>query len=367
MPSRISIVSLSAGGSTLMAWNRRSSDRSFSMYLRYSAGVVAPMQRISPRESAGLRMLAASSEPSADPAPTSVCSSSMNTMMFWFSTSSFMIALSRSSNCPRYLVPATISEMSSARIRLSARKCGTSPNTIFWASPSTIAVLPTPGSPISTALFLVRRHSTCCTRSTRSSRPTSGSSWFFIAASVRSRLNSASSGVSFTRVSVVFSLSNWTTSSRTVEAHPLFEENGGRHRALLAEDAEQQVLGANVVVEQPVRFLGGVLQYPLGLGTERDLHRSGDLLAEDRAALDLLANAFERQVGARENATREALAFTDQPEQQMLRLDRNAPELARLVAGEKEYSPWLVRYTARTSDCRKSKKSRDFEELDRPR
>ena len=46
MPSRIWIASLSLGGSTLTAWNRRSSERSFSMYLRYSAGVVAPMQRI---------------------------------------------------------------------------------------------------------------------------------------------------------------------------------------------------------------------------------------------------------------------------------------------------------------------------------
>jgi hypothetical protein len=45
----------------------RSSDRSFSMYFRYSAGVVAPMHRILPRDSAGLRMLAASSDPSADP------------------------------------------------------------------------------------------------------------------------------------------------------------------------------------------------------------------------------------------------------------------------------------------------------------
>jgi len=42
----MSIVSRSPGGSTLIAWKRRSSDRSFSMYLRYSAGVVAPMQRI---------------------------------------------------------------------------------------------------------------------------------------------------------------------------------------------------------------------------------------------------------------------------------------------------------------------------------
>ena len=54
------------------------------MYFRYSAGVVAPMQRTSPRDSAGFRMLAASSDPSAEPAPTSVCSSSMKTMMFGF-------------------------------------------------------------------------------------------------------------------------------------------------------------------------------------------------------------------------------------------------------------------------------------------
>src|SRR4029450_516846 len=54
MPSSISIVSRSPGGSTLIAWKRRSSDRSFSMYLRYSAGVGGPMQRISPRERAGV-------------------------------------------------------------------------------------------------------------------------------------------------------------------------------------------------------------------------------------------------------------------------------------------------------------------------
>ena len=61
----------------MTGWNRRSSAASFSMYLRYSSSVVAPMHWISPRASAGLRMLAASIAPSAAPAPTSVCSSSM--------------------------------------------------------------------------------------------------------------------------------------------------------------------------------------------------------------------------------------------------------------------------------------------------
>ena len=76
------MASGSLGGGTFTAWKRRSSERSFSMDLRNSAGVVAPMHWISPRESAGFRMLAASSEPSAEPAPTSVCSSSMKMMAF---------------------------------------------------------------------------------------------------------------------------------------------------------------------------------------------------------------------------------------------------------------------------------------------
>ena len=82
MPNRIWMASASVGGGTFTAWKRRSSERSFSMDLRYSPGVVAPMHWISPRESAGFRILAASSEPSADPAPTSVCSSSMKMMAF---------------------------------------------------------------------------------------------------------------------------------------------------------------------------------------------------------------------------------------------------------------------------------------------
>ena len=53
---------------------------------------------------------------------------------------------------------------------------GTSPSTIRWARPSTTAVLPTPGSPISTGLFLVRRDSTWTTRRISASRPMTGSS-----------------------------------------------------------------------------------------------------------------------------------------------------------------------------------------------
>ena len=60
--------------------------------------------------------------------------------------------------------------------RLLRRLSGTSPSTMRRASPSTIAVLPTPGSPMSTGLFFVRRDSTWMTRRISSSRPMTGSS-----------------------------------------------------------------------------------------------------------------------------------------------------------------------------------------------
>ena len=151
-------MSSTDGSPTMTGWKRRSSAASFSMCLRYSSSVVAPTARSSPRASIGLSRLAASTAPSAAPAPTIVCSSSMNRMT-WPSASaiSFRTAFSRSSNSPRYFEPAISAPMSSATTRRSRSDSGTSPATIRWARPSTIAVLPTPGSPIRTGLFLVRR------------------------------------------------------------------------------------------------------------------------------------------------------------------------------------------------------------------
>ena len=94
-------------------WKRRSRAASFSMCLRYSSRVVAPMQRSSPRASAGFSMLAASTAPSAAPAPTSVCSSSMKRMIWPSASISLRTAFSRSSNSPRYLVPAISAPRSS--------------------------------------------------------------------------------------------------------------------------------------------------------------------------------------------------------------------------------------------------------------
>src|SRR2546425_4333917 len=191
----ISIASGTDGALTMTGWKRRSRAPSFSMYLRYSSSVVAPIVWISPRESAGLSMFDASMAPSAAPAPISVCNSSRNRTTFSDWRISFITAFSRSSNWPRYFVPATSAPRSSWSNRLFTSTSGTSWLMIFWASPSTIAVLPTPGSPISTGLFFVRRARIWMTRSISCSRPMTGSSLPSRASCVRSRANSSRTGV----------------------------------------------------------------------------------------------------------------------------------------------------------------------------
>src|SRR4029450_5700628 len=73
-----------------------------------AAGRAAGGRRRGARARIGLRIFAASPAPSAAPAPTIVCSSSMKTMI---SPAAFAIssstAFSRSSNSPRYLEPAS--------------------------------------------------------------------------------------------------------------------------------------------------------------------------------------------------------------------------------------------------------------------
>ncbi len=104
------------------------------------------------------------------------------------SSISLRTALRRSSNSPLYFAPAIIAPRSSETTRLFFRPSGTSPMWMRRASPSTMAVLPTPGSPIRTGLFLVRRERTWITRRISSSRPMTGSILPRRARSVRSRV-----------------------------------------------------------------------------------------------------------------------------------------------------------------------------------
>ncbi len=180
-PRRIETVS-----STITGWNLLSSAASFSIYFLYSSRVVAPMQCSSPLARDGFKIFAASIAPSVAPAPTRVWISSINSIISPFdSFISFKMALSLSSNSPLYFVPAINPPISNTAITLFLRLSGISPLIILCASPSAIAVLPTPGSPINTGLFLVLLDNTCITRLISSSLPITGSSFPFLAASVK--------------------------------------------------------------------------------------------------------------------------------------------------------------------------------------
>ena len=183
----MAIVSSTVGSAQYTCWKRRSKAASFSMYFRYSSKVVAPIARSSPRARAGFNRFEASMEPSEAPAPTNVCNSSINKIICPsdFCTS-LMTAFNRSSNSPRNFAPATKAPKSRDNSLLSLRLSGTSPDTILLARPSTMAVFPTPGSPISTGLFFVRRDKTCITRRISSSRPITGSIFSCRAKAVKS-------------------------------------------------------------------------------------------------------------------------------------------------------------------------------------
>ena len=186
-PRKIAMVSATVGSFTKTVWNLLSSAGSFSIYLWYSFSVVAPIQWSSPLASIGFNKFPASIAPSVLPAPTMVWSSSINRIILpsLFLTS-FKTAFSLSSNSPLYFAPETKAPISSEKIVLFFRLVGTSPFTIRWARPSTIAVLPTPASPINTGLFLVFLESIIMVSRISPSRPITGSILFFFASSTRS-------------------------------------------------------------------------------------------------------------------------------------------------------------------------------------
>ena len=156
------------------------------MYCLYSSKVVAPIQWSSPLASKGLIRLPASIAPSVLPAPTIVWISSINKIILpsLFCTS-FKTAFNLSSNSPLYFAPAIKEPISNEKIILSFNPSGTSPLTILSANPSTIAVLPTPGSPINTGLFLVLLERILTALLISSSLPITGSNLCFLANSTK--------------------------------------------------------------------------------------------------------------------------------------------------------------------------------------
>ena len=182
---------------------------------------------------------------------------------------SSMTRFMRSSNSPRYLVPATRPARSSVMTRLSRKGSGTSPLITRCAKPSAMAVLPTPGSPISAGLFLVRRERIWITRSISVLRPITGSSLLSRASWVRSRPYASSVGVLLLPLLVLCDLCFRSEQRGSLHANlgwvdAQICEDAGSDAFAFANETQQQVLGADVVMVELARFFESEFDDALG-------------------------------------------------------------------------------------------------------
>jgi hypothetical protein len=164
-----------------------------------------------------------------------------------------------------------------------------------------------------------------------------------MAAWVRSRLNSASRLDSRWRAARSFLLGDagqLVANLRQLQAALLQNLRG---KALFfAQQAQQQVLGADVLVAQPLGFFRRIGQHPLALVGERQVHGGRDLFADGGMRLNLLANRLHRSVRAQE-AVGQRLVLAQQAQQQVLGLDIGRAELAGLIPREEDHAPCLLR------------------------
>ena len=121
-----------------------------------------------------------------------------------------------------------------------------------------------------------------------------------------------------------------------VEVGAELDEHLGGDALALADQAEQDVLGADVVVAELQRLAQRQLEDLLGARGERDVAGRGLLaLADD--LLDLRAHGLERDAEALEGLGGDALALVDQAEQDVLGADVVVVEHAGLFLGQDDH------------------------------
>ena len=111
------------------------------------------------------------------------------------------------------------------------------------------------------------------------------------------------------------------------------DEHLGGDALALADEAEQDVLGADVVVAELQRLAQRQLEHLLGARRERDVAaRRRPTLADD--LLDLVAHGLERDAERLERLGRDAFALVDQAEEDVLGADVVVVEEPRFFLGE---------------------------------
>src|SRR4029450_12471238 len=130
----------------------------------------------------------------------------------------------------------------------------------------------------------------------------------------------------------------------------LLQDLGGDALAL-ADQPEQDVLGADVVVTELERLPKRELEDLLGARGERDVPaRRGLALADD--LLNLLTHGLEGDVEAHEGLAGDAVSLAHQAEQDVLGPDVVVVEHPRLLLGEDDGATGSVREALEHLDCR---------------
>jgi hypothetical protein len=172
-----------------------------------------------------------------------------------------------------------------------------------------MAVLPTPASPSSTGLFLVRRERIWITRSISLSRPMTGSSLPSRASSVRSR-------------------------PKCVGAE--FAQHACGHALALADQCQQQVFRTDVIVVVEAGLVDRQLEYLLGPGREGHLADADRPHGRRHRVLDGLLDPVELEIQAPQHVGGHAFALADDAEQEMFGPDVVMLEPARFVPGQEQ-------------------------------
>ena len=126
----------------------------------------------------------------------------------------------------------------------------------------------------------------------------------------------------------------WRTRERSA---PSFDEHLRGDAFAFADEPEEDVLGADVVVTELQRLAQRQLEDLLGAGGERDVtRRRGAAVADD--LLDLRAHGFERDAERFERLRGDALALVDQAEEDVLGSDVVVVEQARFLLRQDDHS-----------------------------
>ena len=259
---------------------------------------------------------------------------------------------SRSSNWPRYMVPATRLPTSSISRRLLSSGSGTSPSMMRCASPSTIAVLPTPGSPIRAGLFLVRRLRIWITRSISAWRPIDrvelvflGRGGHVIAQLIHERRLGffllLFLGLRLVLQDVARSLRADTIQ---VDAQPAQHVDGNAFA--FTHQAKQQMFRADIVVAHQTGLIHCQLDDALGARRQRGLAKRRAFATTHRAFYGTNnLHRFDAQLA--QHLDGDTVLFPHQPQQQMFRPDVVMVQTERLFLRQRQDPTCALRKTVK--------------------